>query len=289
MTVPATDSPGYANPAALVETDWLAAHLDDPRIAVVEVDVDTGAYDTGHIPGAIAWNWQTELQQRPSRDIPTRQQWEALLSRSGISPETRVILYGDNHNWFAAYAYWLLKLYGHQHVQLLNGGRARWIDEGRPVVADPVRRAPATYVASAPDHRLRALRDQVAAVVADGAAVLIDVRSPGEFRGELLAPEHLPQEGAQRGGHIAGARSVPWSTAVGEDGRFRSPVELRGIYGAQGVAEDRPAVTYCRIGERSAHTWFVLTELLGVRDVRNYDGSWTEWGSLIGAPIETGG
>ncbi|MFM9105630.1 MAG: sulfurtransferase, partial [Chloroflexota bacterium] len=286
MSAPSASAAGYANPSALVESAWLADHLNDPAVAIVEVDVDTAAYGAGHIPGAIGWNWQTDLQQQPTRDLPSRTQWEALLSRSGIAPRTRVILYGDNHNWFAAYAYWLFRLYGHREVHLLNGGRARWIDEGRPVTVEQPRRQPTAYAAQDPDWRIRALRDDVRAALG-GPPVLIDVRSPAEFSGELLAPAHLPQEGAQRGGHIAGAQNVPWSPAVGEDGRFKPAADLQAIYGAKGIATDRPAITYGRIGERSAHTWFVLTELLGVPDVRNYDGSWTEWGSLIGAPIET--
>lgn len=278
----------YANPTALVDADWVQAHLNDPGVRLVEVDVDTSAYETGHIPGAIGWNWQTDLQRRPVRDIPTKAEWEALLSRTGIAPNTTVVLYGDNHNWFAAFAYWLFKLYGHDQVRLLNGGRKKWLDDGRETTTDVASYPATSYTASEANQALRAYRDDVAATVGKGSTTLIDVRSPKEFSGELLAPENLPQEGAQRGGHVPGAQNVPWATAVNDDSTFKSAIDLRQIYGAKGIQDGTPAVTYCRIGERSAHTWFVLTELLGQSDVRNYDGSWTEWGSLIGAQIETG-
>jgi thiosulfate/3-mercaptopyruvate sulfurtransferase len=278
----------YANPDALVEADWVEAHLNDPAVRLVEVDVDTTAYDTGHIPGAIGWNWQVDLQQRPARDIPTKSEWEALLSKTGIAPETTVVLYGDNHNWFAAFAYWVFKLYGHTDVKLLNGGRKKWLDDGRASTTDVPSYAATSYTATDIDESLRAYRDDVSTASNAGGTTLIDVRSPKEFSGELLAPENLPQEGAQRGGHVAGAQNVPWATSVNEDSTFKSADDLRQIYGAKGVQAGTPAITYCRIGERSAHTWFVLTELLGQANVRNYDGSWTEWGSLIGAKIETG-
>jgi thiosulfate/3-mercaptopyruvate sulfurtransferase len=277
---------GYANPAALVETDWVAAHLGDPGLRLVEVDVDTSAYATGHIAGAIGWNWQTDLQRRPVRDIPTTEEWEDLLGRSGIGNGDKVVLYGDNNNWFAAFAYWLFRMHGHRDVCLMNGGRAKWLAEGRPTTTDVPTPQPTTYRAVAPDRSLRAFRDDVAQAVGRNDLSLVDVRSPKEYSGELLAPENLPQEGAQRGGHIPGARNIPWATAVAENGIFKPVDDLRQIYGAQGVTADKPTIAYCRIGERSAHTWFVLAELLGHPNVRNYDGSWTEWGSLIGAPIE---
>jgi thiosulfate/3-mercaptopyruvate sulfurtransferase len=273
---------------ALVSTDWVQAHLTDQGIRLVEVDVDTSAYDTGHIPGAVGWNWKQDLQRQPVRDIPTREEWEALLSRSGISNDTTVLLYGDNNNWFAAFAYWLFKLYGHDKAHVVNGGRKKWLDEGRETTTDVPSYDATQYTASEPNTNLRAVRDQVAQSLGSQQGALVDVRSPAEFSGQLLAPENLPQEGAQRGGHIPGAANIPWATAVAEDGTFKSAEQLREIYGRKGLTEDKEIIAYCRIGERSAHTWFVLHEILGYPNVRNYDGSWTEWGSLIGAPIETG-
>jgi len=276
----------YANPDALVDVDWVKAHASDPNVRLVEVDVDTTAYDAGHIPGALGWNWQIDLQQHPARDIPDQQEWEALLSRSGIAPDTTVVLYGDNHNWFAAFAYWIFKLYGHDKVALLDGGRAKWLAEGGDLTTDPATVTPASYTVTKTRPELRAFRDDVQHAVSNNGTAIIDVRSPKEYSGELLAPETVPQEGAQRGGHVPGAQNVPWATAVAPDSTFRPVEELRAIYGDKGVDTETPAIAYCRIGERSAHTWFVLSELLGIPDVRNYDGSWTEWGSLIGAPIE---
>jgi thiosulfate/3-mercaptopyruvate sulfurtransferase len=276
---------GYAQPHALIETGWVADHLDEANMRLVEVDVDTTAYGTGHVPGAVGWDWTHDLQRRPERDIPTRSAWETLLSRSGIGNDDLVVLYGDNHNWFAAYAYWLFKLYGHPDVALMNGGRAKWIVEGRELTLDAPVITPTRYQAQEPNLVLRAFRDEVAAVVGRSVVNLVDVRSPQEYRGELLAPEHLPQEGAQRGGHIPGAQNIPWATAVADDSTFLPADELRAIYGGKGITPDTTTIAYCRIGERSAHTWFVLRELLGYPDVRNYDGSWTEWGSVIGAPI----
>lgn len=278
----------YANPEALVDTEWVAAHRGDDNVRLVEVDVDTSAYDSGHIPGAVGWDWRKDLQRHPVRDIPTQQEWEALLSRSGIGNDTRVILYGDNNNWFAAFAYWLFRLYGHDKVALLNGGRQKWSDEGRELTQDAPSVVATDYHVASTNSALRATRDDVASGVKRGGEVLIDVRSPQEFAGELLAPANLPQEGAQRGGHIPGAANVPWSTAVAADGTFKPAAELAQIYGGKGVSDATPTITYCRIGERAAHTWFALTQLLGHNNVRNYDGSWTEWGSLIGSPIETG-
>jgi thiosulfate/3-mercaptopyruvate sulfurtransferase len=279
-------SNGYANPRALVETDWVASHRLDPNVRLVEVDVDTSAYSSGHIPGAVGFDWRADLQRQPTRDIPDRESWATLLSRAGIGNDDLVVLYGDNNNWFAAFAYWLFKLHGHADVRLMNGGRAKWQVEGRELTTLTPSPSPTSYHAKALDPAMRATRDQVAAALTQPGFALIDVRSPKEFSGELLAPENLPQEGAQRGGHIPGARNIPWATAVATDGTFHSADELRAIYQGQNITATRPAIAYCRIGERSAHTWFVLSELLGHEDVRNYDGSWTEWGSLIGAPIE---
>lgn len=276
----------YAHPDALVDVDWVQTHAGDLNVRLVEVDVDTTAYDSGHIPCALGWNWQIDLQQRPARDIPDQQEWEALLSRSGIAPDTTVVLYGDNHNWFAAFAYWIFKLYGHDKVALLDGGRDKWLADGGDLTTDLPSIAPASYTVTKTRPELRAFRDDVRHAVTNDGTAIIDVRSPKEYSGELLAPETVPQEGAQRGGHVPGAQNVPWATAVAPDSTFRPVEELRAIYGDKGVDAETPAIAYCRIGERSAHTWFVLSELLGIPDARNYDGSWTEWGSLIGAPIE---
>jgi thiosulfate/3-mercaptopyruvate sulfurtransferase len=277
---------GYAHPHSLVQTDWVASHIGDPHVRLIEVDVDTSAYETGHIPGAIGWNWRVDLQRHPVRDIPNREEWESLLSRSGIGTDDLVVLYGDNNNWFAAFAFWLFRLYGHTDVCLMDGGRVKWVAEERELTTGAPVTVATTYQAKEADSRLRAFREEVTVALGRPDFALIDVRSPKEYSGELLAPENLPQEGAQRGGHIPGAQNVPWATAVAEDGTFKQASELRAIYGGKGVTPAKATIAYCRIGERSAHTWFVLTELLGHPDVRNYDGSWTEWGSLIGAPIE---
>jgi thiosulfate/3-mercaptopyruvate sulfurtransferase len=277
---------GYAHGDALVETKWVAEHLNDPRVRLVEVDVDTTAYASGHIPGAAGWNWKTDTQQLVRRDIPDQAGLEALLSRSGIAADTTVILYGDNNNWFATYAFWLLKLYGHADARLMNGGRKKWLDEGRPLTTEAPTLAPTDYRAQAPNGNVRAMRSLVAESVGKGEYGLVDVRSPKEYSGELLAPENLPQEGAQRGGHIPGARNIPWGQAVREDGTFKSAEELQALYAGQGITPDKEIIAYCRIGERSSHTWFVLKYLLGYPRVRNYDGSWTEWGSSIGVPVE---
>lgn len=278
----------YAHPEALVETDWLAEHATDPNVRVFEVDVDTTAYEQGHVQGAIGLDWKADLQQRPVRDLLSKEQLERLLSQYGVVPNTTIAVYGDNNNWFAAWFFWLLKYYGHKDVRLVNGGRVKWLAEGRPTTTAVPGYPQAQYKASGPDASVRALREYVLETVQKNGKKLVDVRSPKEFSGELLAPENLPQEGAQRGGHIKGAANVPWATAVAEDGRFKPADELRQIYTAKGIDGSKETIAYCRIGERSSHTWFVLKYLLGHERVRNYDGSWTEYGSLIGAPIESG-
>src|SRR5579884_3923888 len=277
----------YAHPEVLVETDWLAKKLSDPNIRIVEVDVDTAAYDLGHIPGAIGWAWNTQLCDTVRRDILSKEPLEALLSKSGITPHTTIVLYGDSNNWFAAWAFWQLKIYGHRDVRILNGGRKKWIAEGREL-SNEVPSYPATNCkAKEADQSLRAFLPQVQDAVRAKAAALIDVRSPQEFTGEILAPPGLP-ETCQRGGHIPGARNVPWGKACNEDGTFKSVQELQSLYAAEGADGNKPVIAYCRIGERSSHTWFVLKYLLGYKDVVNYDGSWTEWGNLVGAPVERG-
>jgi thiosulfate/3-mercaptopyruvate sulfurtransferase len=283
MEVPLMAS--YSNDV-LVETDWLADHAKDPNVRVFEVDVDTSAYDQGHVAGAIGLNWKTDLQQQPVRDLISKKELESLLSKYGVTPTTTIIAYGDNNNWFAAWFFWLLKYYGHKDVKLVNGGRAKWIAEKRPLSNDTPALSKSEYRAGTPDASIRALRDYVLDTVVSERSKIVDVRSPKEYAGELLAPENLPQEGAQRGGHIPGAQNIPWATAVAEDGRFKSADELASIYGGKGIDGQGETIAYCRIGERSAHTWFVLKYLLGHERVRNYDGSWTEWGSLIGVPIE---
>jgi thiosulfate/3-mercaptopyruvate sulfurtransferase len=275
----------YANGAALVSTDWVAAHLDDPGVRLVEVDVDTSAYEQGHIDGAVGWNWQQELSDPIQRDIPTKEAWEALLGRSGVGNDTKLVFYGDNNNWFAAFAYWVARIYGHTNVALMNGGRKKWELEGRDLVTTAPSVSATTYSAQAPNWSLRAYRDQVLQGLGAEGKALVDVRSPAEFSGEVMAPPGL-SETAQRSGHIPGAANVPWAQAANEDGTFKSPAELAALYQSKGVTADKAVVAYCRIGERSSHTWFVLKELLGYPDVRNYDGSWTEWGSIIGAPID---
>ena len=270
----------------LVSTDWAQNNLDTPRIVFVEVDEDTSAYETGHIPGAVKLDWRTDLQDPIVRDFVDAQQFSKLLSERGISRDDSVVLYGGNNNWFAAYAYWYFKLYGHESVTLLDGGRKKWELDGRPLSTDSVSRQATSYRADAPDNSIRAFRDEV--IVAIGVKNLVDVRSPDEFTGKILAPAHLPQEQSQRPGHIPGAINVPWSRAANEDGTFKSDEELSALYAAAGLDGEKETIAYCRIGERSSHTWFVLSELLGHENVKNYDGSWTEYGSLVGAPIELG-
>ena len=277
---------GYAHPEMLVETEWVADNLRRPNTCLVEVDVDTSAYDQGHIPGALGWNWRTDTQEQTCRDILTPAAFTELMERSGISNDTTVILYGDNNNWFAAYALWMMKYYGHTDVRLMNGGRAKWLAEGREMTTEQPQVEPGRYTIGAIHKDLRALRPFVEESVGHRERAMVDVRSPDEFSGKLLAPANLPQEGSQRGGHIPGAASIPWATAVREDGCFKSRAELEQIYGGKGVTGDKQVIAYCRIGERSSHTWFALKYLLGYSDVRNYDGSWTEWGSAIGVPIE---
>jgi thiosulfate/3-mercaptopyruvate sulfurtransferase len=271
----------------LVSTDWAAAHADDPAYVLVEVDEDATAYAGGHIPGAIAWHWRDDLHALPRRDFLDQEALVALLGRSGVGPETTVVLYGGNNNWFATYAFWLLRHLGFDRVRLIDGGRKKWELEDRELVTDVPSRAPADPGPLGPvRHELRAFRDDVLAHIGGEGRTMVDVRSPAEYAGELVAPPHLPQEQAQVPGHIPGAANVPWATAANEDGSFRSDDELREIYAAKGLTPDTDVISYCRIGERSSHTWFVLHELLGYERVRNYDGSWTEYGSLVGVPVE---
>ena len=276
----------YAHPEVLVNTSWLAEHLHDPRLRLVEVDVDTGAYSQGHIPGAIAWAWTTQLADQVRRDILSQAEFENLLTGSGISNDATLILYGDNNNWFAAWAFWQAKIYGHKDVRILDGGRKKWIAEGREVTTDVPTYPRTSYKALAADLSIRAYLPQVQEQ-SRNRLPLVDVRSPQEFSGEVLAPPGLP-ETAQRGGHIPHARNIPWGKAANDDGTFKSYDELKALYAAEGIDGTRPIIAYCRIGERSSHTWFVLRYLLGFQNVTNYDGSWTEWGNLVGAPVEKG-
>jgi thiosulfate/3-mercaptopyruvate sulfurtransferase len=270
----------------LVDADWVAEHGSDSGVVLVEVDEDTTAYDGGHIAGAVKLDWKTDLQDPVRRDFVNSDQFEALLSERGISNDDTVVLYGGNNNWFAAYAYWYFKLYGHNDVRLLDGGRKKWELEARELTAETVTRPATDYKAGEPDLSIRAFRDEVIASI--GKDSLVDVRSPDEFAGRLLAPAHLPQEQAQRGGHVPTAINVPWSKAANDDGTFKSDDDLKNLYGNAGLDFDRDIIAYCRIGERSAHTWFVLHELLGKENVKNYDGSWTEYGSLVGVPVAVG-
>jgi thiosulfate/3-mercaptopyruvate sulfurtransferase len=279
---------GYAKPDALVETDWLEKHTKDPGTRVIEVDEDTEAYEKGHIEGAVGWNWTTDLHSEVGRDYVDQAGLSELLSAAGVGPDTTVILYGGNNNWFAAYAYWVLKLRGFDNVKLLNGGRKKWELESRQLTQEPASVTASGFTISGAERdEIRALRDEVLGKVG-GTTGFVDVRSPEEFRGEKLAPDHLPQEQAQVPGHIAGAANIPWAKAANEDGTFKSADELKALYEAEGITGDREIIAYCRIGERSSHTWFALQELLGFANVKNYDGSWTEYGSLVGAPVEKG-
>ncbi|MDP9238094.1 MAG: sulfurtransferase [Chloroflexota bacterium] len=269
----------------LVTTDWVAQHLNDPKVKLIEVDVDTAAYDEGHAPGAVGFNWTSQLQDQVRRDIITREGLEELLSNAGVGNDDTVVLYGDNNNWFAAYAFWLLEMYGHKDVKLMDGGRKKWIEEKRATTKDAPSPKKASYKAKSQNADLRAKRDQVLQSLGKSGSALVDVRSPAEYNGEIMAPPGLA-ETAQRMGHIPGAANVPWAQAVREDGTFKSPDELEHLYGTKGVTKDKDVIAYCRIGERSSHTWFALKHLLGYPKVRNYDGSWTEYGSLIDVPIE---
>ena len=279
----------YAHPEVLVTTDWVAQHGSDAGIRLVEVDVDTAAYDEGHISGAVGLNWQTQLCDQVRRDILTKEQFEELCQDNGISNDTTVIFYGDNNNWFATYALWQFRYYGHDesNLKVMDGGRQKWIDEGRDLVTDTSSPASTDYKAKFPDDNVRATKDHVLPTLEQGVVNLVDVRSPAEFTGEIIAPPGLP-ETAQRPGRIPGAANIPWATAVADDGTFKSYDELKEIYEGAGVDPDKETVAYCRIGERSSHTWFALKYLLGYEKVRNYDGSWTEWGNLVGAPIAKG-
>jgi thiosulfate/3-mercaptopyruvate sulfurtransferase len=268
----------------LVDADWVEAHLDDPSVVLVEVDEDTAAYDKNHIKGASRLDWKSDLQDQVRRDFVSKEQFEALLSAKGISNDDTVVLYGGNNNWFASYAYWYFKLYGHGDVKLLDGGRKKWELESRELVSEQPSRAATTYKAGEPNNDIRAFRDEVIAAI--GVKNLVDVRSPDEFSGKLLAPAHLPQEQSQRAGHITSAVNIPWAKSANEDGTFKADDDLTALYTGAGVDFDKETIAYCRIGERSAHTWFVLHELLGQPNVKNYDGSWTEYGSLVGVPIE---
>jgi thiosulfate/3-mercaptopyruvate sulfurtransferase len=269
----------------LVGTEWVAQHRADPNVRVVEVDVDTAAYDQGHVPGAIGWNWTTELCDTVVRDIVPKQKLEQLLGASGITPETTIVLYGDNNNWFAAWAFWQLKVYGHRDVRIMDGGRKKWLAEGRDLETSRPSIASTKYTAKDADVSIRAFLPEVQQALGRPDVAMVDVRSPQEFSGEILAPPGLP-ETCQRGGHIPGAKSIPWGKACNDDGTFKSREDLAALYGGQGITADKNVIAYCRIGERSSHTWFVLKYLLGYPNVKNYDGSWTEWGNLVGAPVE---
>ncbi|HEY7390192.1 MAG TPA: sulfurtransferase [Bryobacteraceae bacterium] len=277
----------YAHPEVLVSTEWVAAHANDPNVRVAEVDVDTKAYEEGHVPGAVGWAWNTQLCDTLRRDILSKEQFEELMSSSGVTPAATLVIYGDNNNWFAAWALWQAKVYGHQDVRLMNGGRKKWLAEGRELTKDVPQVKRTSYQAKSADLSLRAFLPEVQSASANRSAAMVDVRGPQEFTGEILAPPGLP-ETCQRGGHIPGARNIPWGKAANEDGTFKSADELRALYAGEGIDGSRPIIAYCRIGERSSHSWFVLKYLLGFDKVTNYDGSWTEWGNLVGAPVERG-
>src|SRR6266508_2961421 len=275
---------GYAK-EVLVSTDWLAEHVSDPNLVVAEVDENPDLYEEGHIPGAVKLHWKDDLQDQVERDVVDKATFETLMGERGIGNDTAVVLYGDKNNWFAAYAYWYLKIYGHQDVRILDGGRQKWIDEGRELTTDVPSPSRGSYTAQERDESIRAYRDAVREAIGQQGRALVDVRSPQEYAGELLAPPGYEQEGAQRGGHIPTAKSIPWAQAVRDDGTFKPADELRELYTGKGVTPEKEVTAYCRIGERSAHTWFVLRELLGYETVKNYDGSWTEWGNLVDVPI----
>ncbi|MGH7493514.1 MAG: sulfurtransferase [bacterium] len=275
----------YAQPETLVSTDWVKQHQNDPQVSIVEVDVDTNAYNEGHVPGAIGWNWQTQLCDTLQRDIISKADLEKLLSQSGIGNDATIVLYGDNNNWFAAWAFWQLKMYGHKDVRIMNGGRKKWLAEGRELAKEAPSRKSANYRAAGLDESLRAFLQDAREAMKAKNSVMVDVRSPDEFTGKILSPPGLP-ETCQRGGHIPGAKNIPWGKACNDDGTFKSVDELQALYSSMGVTSDKDVIAYCRIGERSSHSWFVLKYLLGYPNVRNYDGSWTEWGNLVGAPVE---
>ncbi|HEX6543126.1 MAG TPA: sulfurtransferase [Ktedonobacterales bacterium] len=288
-----TETTAYTHPEVLVTTEWVAQHLNDPSVRIVEADEDPLLYEAvGHIQNAVKLDWHTDVQDPVRRDFVDKAAFEALMSRYGISNDTTVVFYGDKNNWYAAYSYWLFKMYGHRDARLMNGGRTLWEAENRPYTKEVPQFVPTTYTAQQPDLSIRAFRRQVEGLLdgelVSGAAALVDVRSPDEYTGKLVHMVNYPQEGASRGGHIPGAQNIPWATAANPDGTFKSADELRAIYGGKGITPDKEVVAYCRIGERSAHTWFVLTQLLGYPNVRNYDGSWTEWGNLVGAQIKQG-
>ncbi|MGH7274740.1 MAG: sulfurtransferase [Nitrospiria bacterium] len=275
----------YSHPEVLVSTQWVSEHIKDPQLRLVEVDVDTSAYDQGHIEGAVGWNWQTQLCDQIRRDLIPKGQLEKIMGESGIGNQTAVVLYGDNNNWFAAWALWQLKIYGHQEVRLMNGGRKKWIAEGRDLVKEVAKNTRTTYQAKDPDWSIRSYLPEVMKAVENRAVQLVDVRSPQEYTGEILAPPGLP-ETCQRGGHVPTAKNIPWGKACNDDGTFKSVEELKTLYTSAGITGEKPVIAYCRIGERSSHTWFVLKYLLGYHNVKNYDGSWTEWGNLVGASVE---
>jgi thiosulfate/3-mercaptopyruvate sulfurtransferase len=277
----------YAHPGALVSTKWVEEHAGDDNVTIVEVDVDTSEYDKGHVPGALGWSWQTQLCDTVRRDILSKTGMEALMSGSGITNDTTVVLYGDNNNWFAAWAFWQLKVYGHEDVRIMNGGRKKWLEEGRSMSTDTPTPSTTSYQASEADNSLRSFLGEVQSATKAKAVELVDVRSPAEFSGELLSPPGLP-ETCQRGGHIPGASNITWAKACNDDGTFKSHDDLQTLYTTAGITGTKPIIAYCRIGERSSHSWFVLKYLLGHSNVSNYDGSWTEWGNLVGAPVETG-
>lgn len=277
----------YANPKMLVSTDWVEKHITDPNVVIAEVDVDTKAFEEGHVPGSIGWNWQTQLCDTVQRDIIKKPDLEKLLSESGITEDTTLVLYGDNNNWFAAWAFWQLKIYGHEDIRIMNGGRKKWLAEGRPMSKAVPANEKTSYKAKNPNMSLRAFMPQVQEAFKSANTALVDVRSADEFSGKVLSPPGLP-ETCQRGGHIPGAKNIGWAMACNEDGTFKSFDELKHLYENQGVTSDKDVIAYCRIGERSSHSWFVLKYLLGYPNVRNYDGSWTEWGNMVGTPIQVG-
>ena len=287
-TDPQQASRGYVHPEVLVSTEWVAAHLNDPNVRIVESDEDILLYDFGHIPGAVKLDWHTDLQDPVERDFVDKSGFEQLMSRAGIANDTTVVFYGDKNNWYATYTFWLFTYYGHPDLRVMDGGRAKWEAEGRPTTREVPSYPPTAYTAKDPDSAIRAYRDDVLAAVAAGAPALVDVRSAQEYTGEVIHMMGYPQEGAQRGGHVRGARNIPWAKAANPDGTFKPVEELRALYEAEDITPDQDVIAYCRIGERSSHTWFVLTHLLGFPNVRNYDGSWTEYGSMVNVPIAKG-